>query len=172
MPQKVQAIAGLHSSSECEIAVRYPSIASTGVGRFLGALLECIPIKIWGVKISYLLFGLAVAPIAALWYLALKGLGERYVLSNRSVSRWASIGHQRLQSVPVVDIADVVVQQQPGQGYYDAGDVYLMNAKGDPLMVLHGVSYPEIMKANILETRDAEVSVLETQKVIAARQPA
>lgn len=172
MPQKVQPIAGVHSASECEIAVRYPSIAATGVGRFLGALLDCVPVKIWGVKISYLLFGLAIAPIAALWYLTLKVLGERYVLSNRAVSRWAAIGHQRLQNVPVVDIAEVTIQQQPGQSFYDAGDVYLLNAKGDPVMVLEGVSYPEILKANILETRDAEVLVQQTQKVIAARQPA
>ncbi len=171
MPQKVQPIAGVHSSSECEIAVRYPSIAATGLGQFLGDVLEMVPVKIWGVKISYLLFGLAVAPLAVLIYAVQKIIGERYVLTNRSIGRWASLGTTMLQSVPLADIAEVTVDQQHGQEFYDAGDVYLINAKGDPVMVLRGVPYPEILKANILETRDAEVQVQLTQKVIAARQP-
>lgn len=170
MPQKVQPIAGVHSGSECEIAVKYPSIAATGIGRFLGNILELIPVKIWGVKISYALFGLAVAPIAALVYLAMKVIGERYALSNRAVSIWGSLGNTMQKSVKLTDIADVIISIQPGQEFYDAGDIYLVNAKGDPLMLLSGVPYPEIFKVTILETRDAEVLVQETQKVIAARK--
>ena len=169
MTQKVQAIAGLSASGETEIRSKYPTIGATGLGQLLGNILELIPIRVWGIKISNVLFGLALAPIAVVIYGLQKILGERYALTNRSVQRWKVIAPRMTGSVALTDVADVVVQQQPGQVFYRAADVYLLNAKGDPVMVLEGVAQADIFRQWILEARDARLSVESSLKTIRAR---
>ena len=62
LTKKVQAISGVSPGFESVVEELYPSIACTGIGGFLNRLYECIPIKIWGVKISHV-FALLTAPI-------------------------------------------------------------------------------------------------------------
>ncbi len=169
MTQKVQAIAGVSASSETEIRSKYPTVAATGPGQLLGNILELIPIRIWGIKISNVLFGLALAPIALAVYGFQKIFGDRYALTNRSVQRWKIIGSRMTRSVALTDVANVVVQQQPGQVFFRAADVYLMNAKGDPVMVLEGVAQADIFRQWILEARDARLTVEQSLKTIKAR---
>lgn len=169
MTQKVQAIAGVSASSETEIRSKYPTVAATGLGQLLGNILELIPIRIWGIKISNVLFGLALAPIALAVYGYQKIVGDRYALTNRSVQRWKIIGSRMTRSVALTDVANVIVQQQPGQVFFRAADVYLMNAKGDPVMVLEGVAQADIFRQWILEARDARLTVEQSLKTIKAR---
>ena len=167
-----QAINGVSSQSETAIRWRYPSIAATALGRVAGSLCEMIPAKIWGVKISYLLFALATAPVCVLVYVWIKIFCEKYVLTNRSVQRWASFGSRQLGSVSLDDISSVEVVQYDGQEFYKAADLQLQNAKGDSLMTLQAIQRPEIFRRLILEARDARQQSERALATIEARQSA
>ena len=75
------AIIGVSASGETEIRSKYPSIASMAPGRFLGSLYDAIPLRIWGIKLSYALC-LVTAPLGVLLYTLNKLFGERYVLTK------------------------------------------------------------------------------------------
>lgn len=163
------AIIGVHASNETEIRSKYPSIASTGLGRVLGNLYESIPVRIWGIKVSYLLFVLPTAPIGVLLYVLTKLTGERYVLTNRSIQRWAVIGQRQYQSVALTDIAEIECVQQSGQEYFHAGDLILKNAKGDPVMRISGVKDPDVFRQVIEKARDARAGAELSLGAIEAR---
>jgi len=167
--KKPAAISGVSAISEATILTTYPSIASTGIGRLLGRLYDSIPLKICGIKLSHLLFVLPTAPIAALLYFVLKATGYRYVLTNRSVQKWAALGSRRESQVSLTDIDQVVVHEEPGQAFFRAADLYLLNKAGDRLMVLEGVPYPAILRQTILEARDARLQVTASLEAIRSR---
>ncbi len=149
--------------------MKFPSISAWGLGRFLGMIYDCIPTRIWGVKLSHLLFVLPSAPVAAALYLMTKLFGDRYVLTNRSVQRWTVLGNRQLLSVPLTEIADVEINPLPGQEFFRAADVVLANAKGDPLTTLQAVPHPEVFREWILKARDARSLTEESLATIAAR---
>ncbi len=163
------AIIGVHASDEPEIRSKYPSIASTALGRVLGSIYESVPIRIWGIKLSNLLFVLPTAPIGVLLYVTTKLFGERYVLTNRSVQRWAVIGAKQFQSVTLTDVAEIEYVQLPGQEYYHAGDLILRNAKGDSVMRISGVKDADVFRQIIEKIRDARVGTELSLGVIEAR---
>ena len=65
----VQAIAGVSPTSESRIMTEFPSVAASGIGRLIGQIMDSIPLSIFGVKLSYLLFGLPLAPLGMLLFL-------------------------------------------------------------------------------------------------------
>jgi hypothetical protein len=153
--RKPTAIAGVSASAENTIMEVFPSIACTAAGRGMGSLFECLPVRIFGIKLSNLLFVLPFSPVAALIYFILKVGGERYVLTNRSVQIWSGLGTKRQGQVPLDDIDDVTVSQDPGQEFYKAADIYLMGKNGQALAKLGGIPYASIFRQTILEARDA-----------------
>lgn len=164
-----QPICGVSSTSETEIRSRYPSIAAWGPGRFIGMLCESIPTKIWGVKVSYLIFALPLAPLGSLIYILQKLFGVKYTLTNRSVQVWSVIGATQHRSVALTDIDDVELSVQPGQEFYHAGDLTLVGAKGDVLLTISGLPRPDIFRENILRARQARTATEESLATIAAR---
>jgi len=163
------AIVGVHASTESEIRSKYPSIASTALGRVLGGIYESIPVRIWGVKLSNLLFVLPTAPIGVLLYVVTKLFGERYVLTNRSIQRWAVVGLKQFQSVKLTDITEIEYAQLPGQEYFHAGDLILRNTKGDKLMTISGIKDAEVFRQIIEKARDARIGAELSLEVIEAR---
>lgn len=163
------AIIGVSASGETEIRSKYPSIASTAIGRFLGSIYESIPFPVWGVKLSNLLFVLPTAPVGVLLYVVNKFIGERYVLTNRSVQRWAVIGFRQYQSVTLTDVAEIEYVQEPGQEYYHAGNLILKNAKGDPVMKISGVKDADVFRQVIEKARDARAGAEHSLAAIEAR---
>jgi len=163
------AILGVHASDEVEIRTRYPSIAATGPGRVLGTIFDLIPVKIWGIKISHLLFVLPLAPLGVLIYILQKIGGERYVLTNRSMQRWSSLGSRQYQSVPLTDIAEIEYSQQPGQAFYHAGNLTLIGRKDEILMQLNGIKDAEVFQKTIVEVREARLETETSLATIAAR---
>lgn len=163
------AIIGVSANGETEIRSKYPSIASMALGRFLGSIYESIPIRIWGIKLSNLLFVLPTAPLGVLLYVLNKILGERYVLTNRSVQRWAVIGLRQFQSVTLTDVAEIEYVQEPGQEYYHAGNLILKNAKGDPVMKVNGVKDADVFRQVIEKARDARIGAETSLAAIEAR---
>ena len=166
----VQAIAGVSASSEARIMSEFPSVGAGGVGRLIGQLMDSIPIPIFGVKLSYLVFGLLLAPVGALLFLLNKPLGTRYILTNRSVQTWSMLGTQRTNSVPLSDIADVELDQLPGQAFFRCSDIRLKSANGQTILRLSGVADPGPFRNAIQSAISSRRLVQASMATIAARK--
>ena len=167
--QKPQAISGVSPNHESIIEELYPSIAQTSVGDFIHRVLDCIPTRIWGMKISNLLFGLPLAPLAALVYLWMKVFGTRYVLTNRAVKRVNSLGFRLLESVPLSQIASASVDANSRQIFYQTGDIQLTGTGGQTLMLLRGIPRPDRFCQVIEEAFGAKRQVAAALAQINAR---
>jgi hypothetical protein len=152
---KAQPISGVSVGYENVIEELYPSIAMTGLGQFLNRLYESIPFPSRNVKLSYLLFVPPTLPLVLLWYFGLKLAGSRYAVTNRAVKRLSSLGTRLLEETPLSAIEQVVVDPDSRLSFFRTGDVRLINAAGDTLMLLRGVPYPDRFCNVILEARDA-----------------
>jgi hypothetical protein len=167
--QRPPAIAGVSAAKTAVIAATYPSIASTIPGRLLGRLMECIPLRIGGIKVSNLLFGIPAGLLAVPGFLQLRLAGPAYVLTNRSVQQRGCLSNRLWREVSLDDIDQVVVRQLEGQQFFPAGEIDLLNKAGDMVMTLSGVLRPEVFRQSILEARDARRQVTSSLKTIEAR---
>lgn len=165
-----QPIAGVSPNQERVLEAVCPSVAATGIGQTLGGLFDSIDVKINGVKLSYLLFCLPLAPIALTVYLLQKVFGNQYVLTNRSIEIRKLIGRILLEKVSLNDIDTINVVPRGGQAFYRAADLDLINARGEILMRLAGVPWPERFRKVILETREARRRSDESLARIDARK--
>jgi hypothetical protein len=164
------AISGVSSGkSSALIVVVYPSIACTAYGRLIGQLLDCLPLKVCGIKLSHLLFGLPSALLAAPEYFRLKAMGNVYALTNRSVQIRTSRGNRLVREVPLSEIAQVVSRQLDGQQFFPAGELDLINKAGDTLMTLSGVPRVDVFRQSVIEARDARNQVEASLTTIRAR---
>ncbi|MGB0740416.1 MAG: hypothetical protein ACPGXX_10120 [Planctomycetaceae bacterium] len=161
----VQAIAGVSASEEARIMTEFPSVAANGLGRLIGEILTCIPVKIWGVQVSYLLFGLPLAPLGLLLFL-LRLTGIRYVLTNRSVQIWSTMGSQQVQSADLLAIDSVQIEQLPGQAFFRAADIRLKDAGGKTLLLLRGVADAQAFKSVIDRAVESRRLVSASLRVI------
>lgn len=168
--KKPAAISGVAANFEGHITTAYPSVAATGLGCLIGQLMNCIPPRILGVRISQLLFALPLAPLGALLYVGMKVLGSRYVLTNRSLQKFTSLGNQRLGNVNLTDITEIHITHKPGYDYHRAGDLEVYGKNGDLLFVVPGIVYPKVFRQTILEARDARVLTNSSLQTIQARK--
>ncbi len=172
MELKSQAVAGVSANQEVLIETVYPSIAGSWIGQVIGNLCESIPLRIGGIPLSYFLFGPLVAPFAFLGYVQYKLSGEKYQLTNRSVQRRSALGGRLNQQIALQEIAEIAIDVLPGQEFYHAGNLLLLNAKGEEVMTLEGVVRPERFRQIILETREARVRSDDALATIDARAKA
>jgi hypothetical protein len=152
---KAQPISGVSSGYENVIEELYPSIAMTGLGQFLNQLYESIPFPSDNVKLSYFLFVPPTLPFALLAYFFLKLAGSRYLVTNRAVKRLSSLGYRQLEEVPLGQIEQITVDPDSRLAFFRTGDVRLINAAGDTLLLLRGVPYPDRFAQVIIEICDA-----------------
>lgn len=166
-----QAIFGVSADAENIVMTAWPSVAATGLGRLLGRLYDSIPVKINGIKLSHILCTLLVVPVvlAVLWYVILKLFGERYVLTNRAVQRWASLSPRLIAQAALTDVGSIEVVRRPGQAFYHASDLVIYDSGGETLMRLNGVPRAEVFRQTILKARDARVLVESSLATIKAR---
>ena len=171
MPTEVksQPISGVSAGTESLLESTCPSVAASPIGRLIGTLMDCIPISICNVKLSYVLFAPIAIALGLPGYFLYKLTGDRYEVTNRSVRLRKIIGGQLRKQVALADVADVVVHQQPGQAFHRAGDIYLLDAKGEALLTLPGVVYPERLQHVILEAREARIRNDASLKAIQGR---
>lgn len=135
----VQPIAGVSARSESVVMTEHPSIGAGMFGQALGSLYESVPLKIFGLKLSHLLFVLPTAPVAILLYFWQRAFGEYFVLTNRSMQVWAARSGRRISTVELAQIEDLEVIQAPGQEFYKAGDILIRSGSGQVLQRLNGV---------------------------------
>lgn len=166
----VQPIAGVSPNQERTLEAVYPSVGASALGRSLGSLFDSVPLKINGVKLSYLLFCLPLAPVALTIYLLQKVAGSCYVLTNRSVEIRNIIGRGLVEKIPLAGIEQVNVVTQAGQAFFRAADLELVNARGDVLMRLEGVPWPDRFRQVILDAREARKRSDESLARIEARK--
>ena len=149
----------------------YPSIAATAAGRACGMLLNLLPLSIGRVRLTHLLFGALLAPVAPVLYLVQKLVGKRYRLTQAAVESWPMIGATRSDRVELDRIATIDVRTRRGQTFFRAGDVHLFDAAGQTLLTLDGVPQPERVRQLILELKHAKRQRDAALATIAARQP-
>ncbi len=166
----VQAIAGVSPSVESRIMTVYPSISATAIGRLLGQIYDCLPIRIFGPKLSTLLFVLPTAPLAAPLYLLTKVFGNRYILTNRSVQIWASLGSRRIASVDLSEIDSVELDLLPGQAFFNSADILMKGTNGRTLLRLPGVGSAGAYRNAIQRTMQARRLVQSSLTTISSRK--
>jgi hypothetical protein len=169
LTQKPQAISGVSPDYETVIEELYPSIAVTGIGDFINRVLDSIPNRIWGLKISNLLFALPLAPIAVLVYLLMKVFGSKYVVTNRVVKIVNSVGSGPEQAAPLSQVVTVSVDPDSRMIFYQTGDVRLVGSGGQTLLLLRGVPRPDRFCQVIQEAVDAKRQVESALTRIKAR---
>jgi len=168
---KPQAIAGVSAGLDREIETVYPSIASTGLGRLIGVICDCIPVRIGGVKLSAILFALPLAPIALVPYALLKLFGRRYVLTNRALRINSALGDRLYREIGLGEFENIGIETAAGQSFYHAGDLVLLKANGDAVETLSGIQRPERFRQILLDAREARLSNDAALATLTARQP-
>lgn len=171
MPAELKSppITGVPAGREAPLETVYPSIAASAIGRFLGSLCDSIPLRIGGVQLSHVLFAPIALPFALIGYFQFKVAGEKYEVTNRSVRIRSFLGGRLVQQIALTDFEDVQVEVVPGQAFYRAGNVQLLNGKGDVVMTLAGVPRPDRLRNVILEARRARLQSDASLKVIEGR---
>jgi hypothetical protein len=165
------AISGVSTGkSPTLITTVYPSIAGNAYGQTLGQLMDCIPVRIGGIKLSNLLFGPVAAILAVPEFFRLKVLGDVYSLTNRSVQVRTSRGNRLVREVPLSEIDQVVIRQLSGQQFFPAAQIDLFNKAGDLLLTLSGIPRADVFRQTILEARTAQRQVESSLSTIRARQ--
>ena len=159
---------GVSPGQEGVLETVFPSVASTVFGKLIGSLMESIPVAVRGIKVSHVLFGIPAGLAIIPGYLLMK-MGHFYVLTNRAVKIRSQAGAQLIQSCPLNDIADVAIDVLPGQAFYHAADLSLLNARGDVLMRLPGIVRPDRFRRAIIESRDARQQNDASMKTISSR---
>lgn len=158
------------SDPETLIMFIYPSIAADGLGRLIGKLMNCLPLPFTkNVKLSALVLGLPLAPIGLLLYVLKKLFGNRYLLTDRSLQIWSSIGQRLVGSVPLEQIAEIVIEERGGQEFYHAADLKIVDSGGNTALTLPGVPRPATFREVILKSRDAHTQVEAALATIGAR---
>ena len=147
----------------------WPSVAATGVGRWLGRLYRIQagfgPVS--GGRLALL----ATVPLGLALYLSMRlpWAIRRYRLTNRRVivERGVNPVVEQYADLDRFDAIDVVVR--PGQEWYAAGDLVFRRGQVETLR-LPGVSRPESFRRTCLEARQGYVAVaaLQPQPVGAA----
>lgn len=148
----------------------HPSIAGTAYGRMLGQLLDSIPMKVGGIKLSHLLFGLPAALLALPMFFFLKLAGEVYSLTNRSLQIRTCLSNRPVREIPLADVGEVVIRQLPGQQFYPAAEIDLLNKAGETLVTLSGIPRADVFRQTIVEARNSRNQVQSSLNTIRARQ--
>ncbi len=163
------------------VMVLYPSIAADFPGQVIGRMMTLIPLPfVSHASLPASLLGLVLLPInlllitfAALGglggYFMLKAFGERYVLTNRSMQIWSSIGARLIGEVPLAQVAGIEIEQHNGQEFFHAADLKVLDAGGHTALTLAGVPRPNVFRQTILEARDARNQVEAALTTIGSR---
>ena len=163
MPQQ-QSISGVSPPAVAETTVMtvWPSVGSTALGQWLGRLYR-IRDGFGPVSVGRLAL-LATIPAGLFLYLSLRlpWAIKRYRLTNRRVTIERGISPKVEQYVDLdrFDAIDLVVQ--PGQEWYDCGDLVFRRGPIETLR-LAGVSRPEPFRQTCLKVRQSYVSVAAAQ---------
>ena len=150
------------SVAEATVMTVWPSVGSTAIGQWLGRLYR-IKSGIGPLSVGRVALLLTI-PVGLMLYLSLRlpWAIQRYRLTNRRVTIERGISPQVEQYVDLnrFDAVDLVVQ--PGQEWFDCGDLVFRRGQIETLR-LPGVTRAEPFSQACLKVRQAYVSVAEAQ---------
>lgn len=167
-----QPIAGVSANKETTIETVFPGVAATGIGRIIGSILggvakvPLLPLRL----LMFIAVGGILLPFGLLSYLLLKAFGDCYEITNRSVRQRKVIGGNLIKEVPLVDAADVQVVVQESYQFHRVGDVQLLSSRGDVLMTIPAIQFPQRLQHVLLDAREARLRSDESLKHIQERQ--
>lgn len=147
----------------------YPTIGATSIGRLIGSVMCSLPIRIGRMRLSAILFGLPLAPVAAAVYLAQKVIGVRYVVTNDSVDEVMGLSIAARESVSLCDVADATVEVRSGQAFFRSGDLHLIGKGGARMMTLSGIPRPDRVRAAILDVAHSRRQLADIQAIVSVR---
>lgn len=136
----------------------WPTIAATGLGRFLGRL-YAIRLGIGWLTLGKIIALLSIPVAMPLFFaMLLPPMARRYRLTNRRVAIEKGLrgAAERWVELSRFDAIDVIVR--PGQAWYPAGDLVFRNGQVETFRLV-GVSRPETFKRTCLKARQGYVSV-------------
>ncbi len=170
--QDSQPISGITPSLVAERLIMevWPSISAYAAGRLVGQLFS-IPGRIGPVRIT-LFIGLVIFWLPLAVYFWPGRLGTRYSLTNKRLMIRKGLMGRPSHEVPLEEIEHVRARVRPGQGYFLAADLEVIDRDGQVRLVLPGVSQAESFRRAILKARDARVRVLAALDEIERRRQA
>jgi hypothetical protein len=166
-----QAIAGVMPAGlrETTVMVVWPSIAKYASGRWLGRLFAQ-RVGVYVLTIGNL-SALVFIPWALVLYFYRLARGSSYRLTNRRIielrNRFGWKGRypffdfrwgEELRSVALDQFDVVRLVRQPGQDWYDAGDLVFLNGE-EEVFRLEAVSRPEAFRQTCLKSLQAHRAV-------------
>jgi hypothetical protein len=155
-----QAIAGVvpSQSQEATVTLEWPTIADTGLGRFLGRL-YAIKAGVGMFTLGRLFMGLTL-PIGLFlffWMLAPWNV-RRYRLTNRRVIVEAGGRFRQEQFVDLDRFDRIDIEVRPGQAWYPAGDLIFKLGPVETLRIT-GIGHPDVFRAICMKSHQAYVGV-------------
>lgn len=167
-----QAIAGVAPAEvgETTIMIVWPSVACYALGRAFGRL-YAIETGVSVVTVGNLIALMSIPVALALYFLRVAPfIGVRYRLTNRRVIVLRGIaGKKEERSLLLEKFDEIEIQVQPGQDWYDAGDLVFKRSEGDvEAFRLEGVSRPESFRQICRKAHDARVGVLRVRPELAS----
>lgn len=160
-----QPIAGVAPPelTEATVMIVYPSLASMGIGRFLG---QQYLIRV-GVGVFTLgnLIALASIPLVVpLFFWMINPItGRRYRLTNRRLIIERGVQGIPEQWVELDRFDNIEVDVLPGQQWYPAGNLVFRKGQIETFRLL-GVKRPETFRQTILKTARGYIGAAEAQR--------
>jgi hypothetical protein len=155
-----EAVAGVWpvEFGEAHILQTFPSIAASGLGKFLGG--------IYGLAfpIGFLIHIVTLpVPILLAVTMFLTSRMRRYEVTSLRVRIRRGVSKGDGPEVKLDELEDVRLVVRPGQAFYRAADLELI-VRGQVALTLDGVPSPEAFQQNILEARTALVQVRDCMR--------
>ena len=160
-----QAIAGVTPATEREVTqmTDWPSVAAMSLGPF--------PVGLWlgrlyAIRSGFFIFTLGnlfcllSIPLAILLYFRRIGpfVATRYRLTNRRIVVERGLSGKEDRSIGLDQFDQIDLEIQPGQEWYDAGDLVFMQNKMERFR-LPGVSRPQAFRQTCLKAHQAYIGV-------------
>jgi hypothetical protein len=159
-------IAGVAPAQTREVTVMtvWPSNASFGLGRLLGQAYAITWPDIYIFRLGNLLALLSIPLALVLFFMRIApGIGTRYRLTNRRIIVERGLTGTLDKAVDLDRFDAIDVEIQPGQAWYDAGDLVFKLGNVETFR-LEGVSRPEAFRQTCLKAHMADKGVKEARE--------
>lgn len=137
----------------------WPSVAMYGPGRALGQLFAIRWPDVYFLRLGNLIALASIPLVLPLYFLkVLPFIGTRYLVTNRRIVVLRGIVGKEEKSVDLDRFDLVEIVTQPGQEWYDAGDLVFKQGNVETFR-LEGVSRPEAFRHVCLKAHQAFAGV-------------
>jgi len=165
-PSLPQAIAGVVPPEVRETTVMtiWPSVAMYPIGRALGSLFAIRWPDVYIFRLGNLIALLSIPIALPLFFMRIAPvIGTRYRLTNRRIIVERGLSGVLDKAVDLDRFDAINIEVQPGQAWYDAGDLIFMLGKVETFR-LEGVSRPAAFRATCMKSHLSHVGVKKARR--------